>query len=285
MSSFDQLIDNAQNLFLHARLGHELQEADYIAVPTEISEIEFPQAKHTWRTDITHETEISCQFQEPLAFLSSESGDQTVPYEPQATAQPPFIALVLGQYGTGKTELIRQLSDLIRCRTQDTGIQVLPISLVRCRPRVESLTDDCNEDQFLDLLFGRFLENSQDHSLSEQDKTTLRELATAIRKGSVFLLLDGLDELVFRPEHHTYFLRQLVRMLHADCNGPVENRNFRVALSIRTEYLASLDPDHRILQHFLRLHGSENVASRLYTLKLDVFDNSSIHDYLLDYPQ
>lgn len=283
MSSFDQLIENAQSHFLQTRLGREMQEADYIAVPAEIVEIEIPQEDRTWHGKETQKIEKSCQLQAPLSFLLRENSNQAASYELQG-AHSPFIALVLGQYGTGKTELIRQLSDLIRGRAQDTAIQALPVSLVRCRLRIELLTEDSNEDQFLDFLFGRFLKESQDHPLSEQDKATLRDLADAIRKGDVFLLLDGLDELVFRPEHHMYFLRQLVRLLYPDSSETVEVPNFRIALSARIEYLASLDPDHRLLRRLLRAHGAGEAAPRLYTVKLDVFDNSSIHDYLLDYP-
>jgi len=276
-----QLLKAARRLFLKTYLGKDVKQEGYIEVLAAAKQANLAEVRLGEEKEM-EAGQASYHLQDPLYFLTGLQGAKLIDRMTSEIVAPPFLALVLGEYGTGKTELFRQLTRFIDVRGGSSGIHALPISLVRSRSQLEELTESCSEEKFLAILFSRLFEKpSWQDSVAQ--KETLGRLVERIRDGQIFLLLDGLDELIFEHKYHSRFLRCLVDMLSGSTTQPGLELRVRTALSVRTEYLAAfeLELEHQsYLQRLLKRPTIRDTGLRMYSLELGVFGNAAIHSYL-----
>jgi hypothetical protein len=162
---------------------------------------------------------------EPLNFLIGPKEER------QQVWAKPFVAIVTGQYGVGKTELARQLA------VREGEAAVFPIALARCDARVRPLLKKrpLEPDEMFQFLFGN-------HVPSRELKGKAAEnLWRPIQEGRVLLILDGLDELIYDRQSHKHFFKSL-----ADTLFNIEEKEdywlgFRVVVTLRLEYLSAYD--------------------------------------------
>ena len=141
---------------------------------------------------------------------------------------PPYLVCVVGDYGLGKTELIRRLgAELWDLHIRQGTPAPLAVSLGRRQSKRSSLLGHNEPEEFARALFGVPSASSPGFVSSE--------LLPAIRSGRVLVFLDGLDELVFADEEHNVFFDNLARMLlgPADGSGPL---SMRLVIGVRMAY-------------------------------------------------
>jgi hypothetical protein len=161
----------------------------------------------------------------PLFFLTGlKKSEEIIDQEDcsyQGMATPPCITCIVGEYGKGKTELIIQVTRFMLQNIKESKKKVLPlpINLALCRTQLEELNtfEKSNKekvDSFSKLLFNHLSLPSQEIDL----KFIKEELIPEIQKGNVFLLLDGLDELLSHQDNikskHKLFFDYLINFLN-----------------------------------------------------------------------
>lgn len=213
----------------------------------------------------------------PLQFLAGIPAAASDPHPPLERALAPSLCLIAGEYGTGKTELVRRVTELLHERSGEGAPWPLPIALVRCRRRLGLLGESAPEADFARLLFdGIFEQWVSDPPRPVAAEELRAAIVGAIREGRIFLLLDGLDELIFEPSQHERFFRGLAGMLRCE---PADRLALRVAVSVRTEYLRSFEGNRPT--HLADLvHHALAPQVGVYYLQLDVFDDSRLRRYL-----
>jgi hypothetical protein len=179
-----------------------------------------------------------------------------------------FAGLLVGSYGTGKTEFAYRLCMSLREKSDESMPTPLPVSLARCRGRQALLDSPPEEAEFLDLLKEGLPEDLRDSQLWS-------ELREAIRIGKVFLVLDALDELVERPYHHQNFISGLSKFVLGDDGNTAESR-FRVLVTMRREYLSAMDGPKA--DGTLEAWTADRTDT-LYLLELNQFGDSEIRQY------
>src|SRR5258706_11355663 len=110
---------------------------NYVEVPVQVT-------PHTW-----DEAKTGWMIESPLRFLADPAADG---YD---SLRPPFVAMLIGTSGVGKTEMVRQLYRHTALLAGNP-IELLPVSLVQCswrgkHQRFPSVPAPLNE--FRDFLF------------------------------------------------------------------------------------------------------------------------------------
>lgn len=187
-------------------------------------------------------------------------------YHNQHRAEPPLVAVLVGQYGTGKTALVSRLCDqLVSSRT---GPRPLPVSLGSCSMLRGKLDSRPNAEKFMGLLLEGIVE--------EGSVKAIETVIAAIRAGKVFLILDALDELVDNVQEHWSFFQSLHQILSSPHTNPATNA--RVIVTMRREYLTSVDGNLRNTLGALRSPGASRIT--VYHAQLNSFDDIEIENYL-----
>ena len=199
---------------------------------------------------------------DPLSFLGN--------YGNGPRARPPFLAFAIGSYGTGKTELSYQLSQSLQ-RESSHSIRALPISLGRCRADKQILDTVPSAREFAALLFKGFPQKS------DVSYAMWKKIQSAIKTGGVLLVLDALDELIERPHRHSNFIKGLLGFLLGDTQLEGE-RNFRVLVTMRQEYLSSVDRSDA--KGTLQACTVSGYQPTVYFLYVDQFSEDEIGEYL-----
>lgn len=273
-SEIESFVKTAVDLFL---AGPRAEAAPYVAAPY----VKVPARVLQDRLEPEEEpdaTEPAARATlDPLQFLAGLPAAATDPHLPLDRAPAPSLCLIAGEYGTGKTELVRRVTELLRDRSGEGAPWPLPVALVRCRRRLGLLGESAPEARFHELLYGGIFEQwaSAQPPVAAAGEL-LTAIAGAIRDGRIFLLLDGLDELIFEPSQHERFFRGLAGMLRGE---PGDRLAVRVAVSVRTEYLRSFEGNRPT--HIADLvHHALAPQAGVYYLQLDVFDDSRLRRYL-----
>lgn len=145
----------------------------------------------------------------------------------------PSVALVIGDYGTGKTELLWQVHS--RIDNDPKGFVCLPFSLALARRGLKALTALRKKRKKEDRAKGfvRFLLDS----IPEANAIPEEVMIQKIRDGKTILLLDAVDELT---RHRSYYLGLLKGIVDLAVKGR-RDAPVRIVFSIRREVLSTLD--------------------------------------------
>lgn len=227
------------------------------------------------RIDINDASKRSHDLLDPALFLSGiEREDQSEldKHLNQTVAEPPFVCMIVGQYGIGKTEFVVAL-----CRRLLQGRdkpKPLPIKLVTCRHLMPSDRDKLNETDFATLLF-----SSTMSGLNIKADFISEILLPKIIAGEIYLILDGMDELFQDRYQHTWFLESLGRILNSG-SDPSEGRRFRVVCTMREELLSMVSSrDAGNFKQLLKKYAGDHEFA-LYFLGLTFFQKAHILSYL-----
>jgi hypothetical protein len=222
----------------------------------------------------------------PLFFLTGlKKSEEIIDQEDcsyQGIATPPCITCIVGEYGKGKTELIIQVTRFMLQSNKESKKKVLPlpINLALCRTQVEELNtlDKSNKvDSFSKLLFNHLSLPSEEIDL----KFIKEELIPEIQKGNIFLLLDGLDELLSHQDNierkHELFFDYLINFLNFNLDNTNVDQQFNIAITMRLEYLWKIcQPDARdLVQNF-----QAKLLAPVYFLQVGFLTADNIKEYL-----
>ena len=216
--------------------------------------------------------------QDPLIFLRGEDIDEnSINYESETDQQftpIPSINFIVGEYGQGKTELVLQTCKYL---SKAKNLVALPVNLSRCRSRVSILNSKPTPEKFCELLFGELLDET-----NINNKVIIKSLISKIHSGEIYLILDGLDELISEldraPTLHKNFFEGLIKFLDykpkkVKCGDP----KFKVIVSMRLEYLwvvSDFDASDLVRQIQSRISTAVNF------LQLPFLPNWSMEQYL-----
>ena len=211
---------------------------------------------------------------DPFIFASGFWDDPLITAtSAQTSADPGFLGLVLGAYGNGKSELIYQLCHFLdRNRKSSSVPRIMPINLGSCRRHLSKVEDKAPSwRDFASLILTQKLEEAgEDMGFVEHI------LRPAIQEGEILLALDALDELSFDGKTYTHFFAGLRAFLGIDDESSPSH--FRVLVSMRLEYQATMDPDYRgLIRNFNPLEAP-GISQHL--LMLDFFGKPQIRYYL-----
>ncbi|MBA4066214.1 MAG: hypothetical protein C0501_21365 [Isosphaera sp.] len=219
---------------------------------------------------------------DPFILLTALQSEFTANhYEEQIRFRTPFIALLIGSFGTGKSEFVLRICDFLRKfpAGETSRPTPVPINLALCRSAAKRLSE--NEKRtpagFAQLVLGPLF----------GDKKTVCAVADAVRDGRAFLLLDALDEVIDDPvEHASFFAGLRAFLFEKGKPGPC-----RVLVTMREEYFHAVEQhSHRLIDRapdehcYLVLdrlnppegHGPLPVA----LIEVDYFTDEQIKDYL-----
>lgn len=140
------------------------------------------------------------------------------------TAKSPYVAVVVGQYGVGKTELARQI-------TEQMEDYAFPVTLAKCDGKRFEAGPLSPKETIRELFQPTF---TNPEALTDE---VIDEIQRAIHDGFLMLILDGLDEMIFSMEGHENFFTSLGDLLHED-DATLE---CRIIVTLRSEYLRSFD--------------------------------------------
>jgi hypothetical protein len=184
-------------------------------------------------------------------------------------AQVPFMSLIVGRYGVGKTEAVRQFCrHWLETRREHCGDRSwpVPISLARCRTRIDMLNYVPKPLEFVGLL----LEGLEFNAGEEVEFEPV--LQTGVASGDIYLMLDGLDELVESHSQHENFFTALELLLSQG-----DASQSRCIVTVRQEYLEAFDPVCRMMLKPFLLSKTKTYC---YRLELDSFNDTEIEAYL-----
>ncbi|HEX3529244.1 MAG TPA: hypothetical protein VH988_19480 [Thermoanaerobaculia bacterium] len=215
----------------------------------------------------------------PLIFVTGVRGPQHGSHAMTRFAEVSSVNVVVGTYGLGKTELMHQLCNhILKNRAHVSSPQPLPVNLALCNHKRGLLNEATvpSGEVFSQLLFSHLIEDEDDCAF------TAGPLLSAIAGGEVFLLLDGLDELVISGKEYQGFLGGLANLLAlgAQIRGSAAPL-FRIVISMRYELLTATDSDGGAdLVRTLRSTPPGGEPLPVYFLRLDLFDDSRVQLYM-----
>ncbi|WP_445372042.1 NACHT domain-containing protein [Methylomonas sp. HW2-6] len=243
-------IDNISNISTYIRVPASVSDNELIYHPTSTNEVTILN---------------------PLIFLTGITGKGEIEYRRQTIISPPAMTIVVGHYGVGKTELAHQVYNYTQANKSHQFI--LPINLALFRQGEEKFTKWLNSDKFpvylLRSIFDKDLETS---------KIFPEQLMECIRLGQILLYLDGLDELITSAQDHREYFRSLGKFLSSSTS---EKHKFHVVVSMRMEYLSSVDSmdGSQLIDSFYSGYGTK--GANIHFLMLDFFNNDLLHEYLI----
>lgn len=205
----------------------------------------------------------------PFIFLTGIQKSTATAYIEQTVGDYPSVTSLVGQYGLGKTELVFQLAKYLR----DSEITPLPINLSYCRDELAVLDTPPTAQEFARLLFNPLLSTNQ-----LREETIYTEVMPAVHNGTVFLILDGLDELIANANQHHSFFIGLIRLLMLPMATEWTMPAFRVLITMRLEYLSVMPPEGEIVN---TLTSNSGLSLPVYFLQLDYFENSRVAAYFM----
>jgi hypothetical protein len=186
---------------------------------------------------------------------------------------PPYVALLVGQYGTGKSEFAHQLAEVLEQASGPTSFRPLPVSLARCRQYKHLLRSEPKAEDFAALLLGG------PHNSGDGPLALAAEIRDHVRRGSLLLILDGLDELAEDATEHKYFFCGLRRFLLGDeCATRPADARFRTLVTMRREYLTAVDTPHGTDLLSLLNPGKPLVPVHLF--EMGHFQDAEVEEYL-----
>jgi hypothetical protein len=271
ISRLPAFLKTAQDLFgLGGLAGRGPGNPHYMYLPLRLS-------TNRLLSDETAPEEV-WNLESPFFFLSgNEEHGRPAPLG-QPSASLPSVSVLVGDYGLGKTEFIFQFCDHLLCNVEMAAPAPLPVSLAMCRwmnaEAASVLGSRPALKDFTNLLFGPILKRMTD---VESDFIET-ELLPAIHRGDVYLILDGVDELIANPAQHVHFFEGIRALL--DCSGASPSL-FRCLVSLRFEYISAVDtPSGRRLMQGLNGRGANTDATDVHFLHLDFLNDSWIGSYL-----
>ncbi|HEY3860586.1 MAG TPA: NACHT domain-containing protein [Verrucomicrobiae bacterium] len=225
---------------------------DYIPLPAQLSNV-----------SLRHDNVEAVSFIDPCHFLANSQAAFAGPQ-----IRTPSVSLVAAEYGMGKTELMRRLTQRLECAKLPPP---LVVNLAECRSNagsMKALTESpFDYDKFIELLFGHLSPNRGEKLAREVDA----ELATQRT-----LIFDSLDEMASDEAQHRYFFAGLNRLLTD--NARQTSRLIRVVVTVRWEYLLAFDkPGFEDLRQ--ELHRDED-SLPIYLIRLSAFGSDDISSYI-----
>jgi hypothetical protein len=208
----------------------------------------------------------------PILFLTELQDEYSEFEEAFERAKSPYISFIIGQYGQGKTELVKQICTML---IKNNSSAPLPISLVQCRKRINNAFN--GEISIEKLLF-----LSIDSKIA---KTDIEEIVRLICVGKIILLLDGLDELIQGVENPGSFCKWFLEGLSALFLNQNSNIDSRVVVTMREEFLSIVSNKEAtdITGFVLNPRNSHNLGLTqpyIYILNINFFDDSRISAYI-----
>jgi hypothetical protein len=199
-----------------------------------------------------------------------ESPFQLFTKEGRTTLLAPSLAILVGQYGMGKTSFVQQLCGRLRAK----GHIPFPINLADSRQAYgsDSFIEGSIEPKMVDFLFSSLAREQPDPATFLEKVRT--ELVPQIHNGRVILILDSLDELGLNRQKLQKFMQALAGFLMP--SKPEEPFVSRALVAVRLEYLAAFG-----MEDADSLLGKElSQMLTVYFLKLSAFSESRIQSYL-----
>jgi hypothetical protein len=226
-------------------------QAAYVPVPVELT-----MSRLNWTAEDFHEVQ-----EEPFSLFAG--GRRTA-------LHPPYLAVLVAQYGMGKTSFVEQLCAFL----VDAGRQAVLVNLADSRQAWGSDTwiEGLNESNLLAFLFGHIGRTTPDPKAFYEMLQT--ELLQDIYSGQVTLVLDSIDEMGLNRSHLLKFMEILVDLL-VPTNSAQPFRP-RVLISVRSEYLGAFGIDDAKSLIGAKLADLLTV----YFLQLSPFSESRIQSYL-----
>lgn len=204
----------------------------------------------------------------PLLYVADPTPDGI------ASLAPPFLAMLIGTSGVGKTEMVRQLYRHTAL-LPGNPIDLLPVSLVQCSWRGTHQPfppQPPPQNEFRDFLFTPLIEQSSGLVGELVDRVVLED----IHSGAVMLALDGLDEIATGRGQHDAFFHSLFDLLKWRDRG--RKSAARILISGRVEYLSALGIKDG--NDLTGVAGGGKFTMPVYFLRLDFFADSRIKAYL-----
>jgi len=272
MADINKFFEAAQNIFKLNEEGRGKRNRHYIPVPAFLS---------VGRLPTNDPSTSSPKLTNPFTFLTGKYEGQTS-YSGlgQGYASEGSVSIIVGQYGLGKTELVHQVCGYLNT-PEKKDLAPLPINLALCREEGVPIVRRIQPPDFARLLFGRVLRRA-----GLELSFVMKRLLPDVYDGKVLLILDGLDELISDPtktQNHRFF-SNLTRCMFAGARRGGEPPKFRVAVSMRMEYLSAApfeDPSE--LAGVINRAASKclpGVSLCMYSLQLEVLDDSRMEAYL-----
>ena len=216
---------------------------------------------------------------DPIGFLLGDP-DKAAGYIDQQYGEAPFLAIIVGEYGVGKTELMSQVALRIRqSRTDAHAPWALPIRLANCHRHTlarKLSSRPLEASEMMSFLLTDLLESGE----PSFDDSFNNNLLNAVREGQFILLLDGLDELVFDSAAHRNFFKSLIDLIAPSHLEPGQGR---VVVTMRYEYFTTFDdPDAKTprLAEGIPVKDGKRVLN-IYFLRVNLFNVQNVFSYLM----
>jgi hypothetical protein len=192
----------------------------------------------------------------------------------------PSLTLISGQYGMGKTTLIRRLAT-----TPEGRDRVLPLTLGWLHKSFHAPSNkpppQHSDEPFRQLLQDYFTPSGE-REPSPDLKRPLQALQGSVRSGEVVLALDGLDELLIDSRDFQRFFAWLANYLLG--TRPAQSEiYFNVVISMRSEFLVSIGKQEHPEMHKI-IKGSFDRCPlpglRIHHLQLEPWSKPTIFMYI-----
>lgn len=271
MKILDRFVETAQEAFgINLGDGEIQRQSSYIEVPCLLSKEQLVYSQD-------NRDNLAPTLTNPFVFLTGIRKSSATVYSGQRSAKDPSISIVAGQYGLGKSELLHQLCYyILNTRNEFSILSPLPINLAFCRKHLNVLDSSPSKEYFVKLLFGNILERLE--RFFANDSFIYDKLLPQINNGNIFLILDGLDELIDTPNRHRNFFGGLIKLLDND-EG---NKQFKIVVSARLEYLTAIDHlEKSDLVKEVHDDYKHKPPISVYFLRLELFDDQRIKNYLI----
>lgn len=208
----------------------------------------------------------------PVTYLSGIEPPPDELYFLQETRNGASFSLVVGEYGLGKTELMRQVAERLATSEAERPVSCLPIRLGSCAPQLHVLlAPNLAPESFLRALLAHL-----PLATGEASPAAIEELLGQIRAGAVVLLLDALDELVFEAPEHRQFLENVGGLFRPE----LPRGAFHIVISVRLEHLKHVSGGNQLSTvRSLQKHAGEDTPVNF--LALEFFDDATVNDYIL----
>lgn len=214
----------------------------------------------------------------PFHFLSGLGERRRNLIGAEITCSLPSVTLLVGEYGLGKTEFVFQFSDHLLQNFAEADVTPLPVNLAMLGWERSDLKAAFGQpptrDAFCEVVFHPVM-----RALGWRGNNFFNDkLLPALHQGKLFLLFDGLDELIWDEGQHRWFFDGLRDVMNFDRSGL---SRIRCMVTVRSEYLESRDSANaQALLSALRSDGAGETAPDVHFLHLDFLNDRWIESYL-----